>query len=382
LIHDPEKVMFGWLEDEEEGAMISVRGLIERIRESNKKEIRSLKIMQDQCPSVCYKNIKLGETNIDYLQINCSKEFQNSGIDEFRKSIFQTWKPKFGTDVLLSPNEKSLIFSQTTKGEAVSYQFHEVKISSSIPLVVEQTDNLLFEILVLKKDQEEMEEYLYPKAFYPIEKVSFYCQTDAAINGLNCRWCNDWNKCCNGDIEGIKNEKGNITCADASRYGTNNCCYATSSFMVTQFGKSVGTKRIYLVDLFNSDDLRDGVNSIANLTDNNDIRNVIKLIKAKTPIVAGVYYADRYDDEEDTVDPKNHKTDGVTNSPTCHFIVIVGYGINKEGNEYFTFYDPASKENGNSNNNILTIDKTENLIKGKRNNDTKQSYILTEFRLP
>jgi hypothetical protein len=279
------------------------------------------------------------------------------------------------------PGEKSLVTSETNLGDVVYYQFHEAKVGQA-PVAVETTDNFLFEFAVLKEDKGTFEEYLFPMSFYPIEKVPFYCQTDAAINGLDCRWCSDWNKCCNGDIEGIKDEKGNITCADASRYGTNNCCYATSSYMVTQFGKSVGSKRIYLVDLVNNDDLRDGVSSIANLTDNNDIRNVIKLIKSKTPVVVGVFYADRYEDEDDTVNPKNHKTDGVTNSPTCHFIVLVGYGINKEGNEYFTFYDPASKDNGNSNNNILTIYKTENLIKGKRNNDTKQSYILTEFRLP
>ena len=162
MIHDPERVLFSWLEDEGEAAMMSTMGLIEKIRNANKKEIRSLKIMQDQCPSVCYKNIKLGDNALDYLQINCSKEFQNNGIDEYRKSILQTWKPKFGTDVLLSPNEKSLVMSQTTKGEAISYQFHEAKKSTIVPLVTEQTDNLLFEFVVLKKDKDEFEEYLYP----------------------------------------------------------------------------------------------------------------------------------------------------------------------------------------------------------------------------
>jgi hypothetical protein len=382
FIHDPQKIWFAWLQDEEEGEMMSITDLLEQIRKANQEGANMIEILKDECPQSGFTNVPIGDKKLSYLKIKCSGEMLADDFTKITNTTNTQWELKFGEKVLVQPSEKTKIIIETSLGNAAYYQFHEVK-QNTPPAKEELTDNTLLGFAVLDKEAADFEDYLYPQLFYTIKNVPFYCQTDAAINGLDCRWCSNWNKCCNGDIDGIEGKNGTMTCSDKSDYGYNNCCFATSSYMITQFGKSIGTNRAYLANLVNNNDLRDGVTTISNLTDNKDIAKVIDLIKSKTPVVAGVFYADRYDDKDDVVLPKNHKTDGVTHSATCHFIVIVGYGMSKDGSEYFTFYDPAtSKGDGASDNNILTINKDENLIKGKRSNDTKQSYILTEFRLP
>jgi hypothetical protein len=381
-IHEPvcyTETCFGTGTTGEDVSMVNIAKLLADIRKANQEESPTFDVVQDQCPHVCYKNVKIGDKKLSYLQISCSEKFEKGEIDENLKSEIVGWQPSFGQNVIIQPSEKSQVFQETNKGQVVYYQYHQLK-ENALPLKDEMTTNFLFEFAVLQDDASNFEEYLY-HAPYKIKKISFYCQTDAAISGLDCRWCSNWSACCNGDIDGIKDKKGKMTCADGTKYGKNNCCYETSRFMVTQFGKTVGTRRAYIVNLTNVNDLRDGVTPSINLTDNNDIIKVKTLIKDNTPVIAGVFYSGLYEDNTNIVDPKNHKVDGTT-SPTCHFIVLVGYGTNKDGAEYFIFYDPASKTNGTSDYNILTINIGENLIKGKLFNDTKKSYILTEFRLP
>jgi hypothetical protein len=151
------------LEDEEEAEMVDIMSLLDKIREANQKEYQSLEIMQDQCPNVTFKNVPLGDNKVDYLQINCSKAFQNAEIDEERINSLIKVELKFGSNLRLSPSEKSLVYSQTTLGDAIAYQFHEVKKSNTVPLNIEMTDNFLFEFAILKKDKEKFEEYLFPE---------------------------------------------------------------------------------------------------------------------------------------------------------------------------------------------------------------------------
>jgi hypothetical protein len=370
------------MQEEEEGEMVDVMSLLDKIREANQKEYPSLEIMQDQCPNVTYKNVPLGDNKVDYLQINCSKEFQNAEIDEERINSIIKVELKFGQNLMLSPSEKSLVYSQTTKGDAIAYQFHEVKKSNTVPLNIEMTDNFLFEFVILKKDKDNFEEYLFQKANYFISNVNFTYQTEAVINGLDCHWCSNWDPCFNGGKDRIKDENGALKC-ESGKYRTNNCCYETARYMVEQTGSNYGSKlnlNDYLVHLVNSDDCRDGVTSNADISENDTIKKAKKLIKQNTPIIAGVFY--EYNERPaKKKGPGNTTADGSW-SPSNHFVVIVGYGIDMEGKEYFRFYDPASKDFGNDENNKLYFDIQTNFIKGKRTGDSQKKYVLTELRLP
>ncbi len=382
LIHDPESVLFSWLQEEEEGEMVNILNILKNIRNANMKELTNIELYQDQCPNVCYKDVNLGDVKLDYLQINCTKEFEGSEIDENKKLSWSNLSMDFGQKLLIIPNEKALIYTETLKGDAIAYQFHQAKKSSMIPLDIETTDNLLFEFKILKKNKGDFEEYLYPKANYFLSNVNFTYQTEAVINGLDCHWCSNWDPCCNGDIERIKDKNGDLQCENGT-YRKNNCCYETALYMVKQTGSNYGSKlnlSDYIVHLVNNDDCRDGVTSNVDISKDGTILKAKKLIKQNTPVIAGVFY--EYNERPaKKKEPGNTTADGNW-SPSNHFIVIVGYGIDKEGKEYFRFYDPASGNFGNDENNKLYFDTQTNFIKGKRTGDSQKKYVLTELRVP
>lgn len=161
LIHNPKAELFSWLEDEHEAEMISISDLLTQIRNANQQEKPSVEIMQDQCPQVCYKDYTLEGEKLKYLQVNCTKEFENAPIDENITAQLINYKLAFGEKKLVMPGEKSTVIAESISGDVVYYQFHEAKVGQA-PIAAEITDNFLFEFAVLKEDKDKFEEYLYP----------------------------------------------------------------------------------------------------------------------------------------------------------------------------------------------------------------------------
>ena len=160
FIHDPQD-MIVWLQSDEEMASVNILTLLSQIREANKNETDFIQITQDQCPQVCYKNVKLGDETISLLQLNCSKDFENAELNENTQAQFIDWDGLQGEKVIIKPSEKSLRLSETNVGKVTYYKFHEAK-EKPVPEAPEMTDNFLFEIAVPDKDKVNFEEYLYP----------------------------------------------------------------------------------------------------------------------------------------------------------------------------------------------------------------------------
>jgi len=160
LIHNPETTT-GLFDGMEDGAAINIFSLIDDIRKANKNEERMLTISQDKCPLGRYENVKLGENMLSLLQVNCTKDFENTAIDENITNTMYEWKPDFGSKVVVRPGEKAQVFTESTLGKVVYYQFHELKID---PIPTEElTKNLMFEFVVLEKEKQVFEDYIFPK---------------------------------------------------------------------------------------------------------------------------------------------------------------------------------------------------------------------------
>lgn len=115
----------------------------------------------DKCPQGFYKDKKIGDYKLSGLQINCSKDFENAELNESFNGLLKDWTPAFAQRPIIMPGEIKKVFTETTLGKAVYFQFHEVK-QNPAPQAEELTNNLLFEFAVLEKDYKEFEDYLYP----------------------------------------------------------------------------------------------------------------------------------------------------------------------------------------------------------------------------
>jgi hypothetical protein len=159
-IHDPESIWFAWSEDESESEMVSIPDLLLEIRNANLTNNNYYEITKDVCPHVCYENIKLGSYKLDYLQINCTNEFENQEFENGLNS-YVNWGIENDAKALIAPNVKNIVKTQTNKGAAIYYKFYQYEESSS-PLLYEKTNNLLFEFVLLEKDADKFEDYVFP----------------------------------------------------------------------------------------------------------------------------------------------------------------------------------------------------------------------------
>ena len=350
IIHNPLPFI-SWLQDDEEGAMINVVRLMTKIKTANSKEEHILSILKDQCPNVCFKNVTLeNNKKLDLLQINCSERFMNKTIEEGRKTEFISFKTS-GNDVLIAPSEKDRLITETSAGRVCYYRFHEVK-QSPPPRMIEQTNKFLFEFAVLQKDMEAFEEYLFPYARYEVTGVPFLSQANA------------------------EETKAKTGC-------TTGCCKACAEWMVEQKGVTVNHyDRIYLAEAVNYDDLSQGIVPALNDQQFAEAVNYIKSsLKKGKPVMIGTWDSREFDSESKR-GPKawNSKLTGSNNSPTMHFMTIVGYGYDKNSLKYyFRFYDPARDDSENSKNinNRLFINYFTREI---TNNYRNKNYVISECR--
>jgi|WetSurMetagenome_2_1015567.scaffolds.fasta_scaffold07477_8 hypothetical protein len=162
------------------------------------------------------------------------------------------------------------------------------------------------------------------------------------------------------------------------------CCQAASNWMIEQKGVTINhSDRVYFEDAISTTDLTEGVNPI--LSDE-EFKNTISYIKnslrADKPVLFGTWDS-REKKKYPNDDPKayNDKPPGTDNSPTTHYMVIVGYGYDKgQSKYYFRFYDPGRTESteGTSKENKLYIDESTKEIFSTTYRG--MTYKLTEIR--
>jgi len=348
LIHNPENVQFAWTEEMDEGAMINIFSLIEDIRKANKKEEIILTVTQDKCPSGYFKNVKLGENKLSFLQINCTSAFENAMVDETITSTWREWKPKLGSKVVIKPIEKAQVFAESKKvGKVVYYQFHELKTE---PAPTEElTDNLMFEFAVLEKEKHIFEEYLYPKYEHNVS-VTWISQFNTVFE--KCTGC--WTKSC---------------CRRACVYmlGFTNCANCTDSKIAKE--NPVKTTGRLVIAKFTSDDNWETEYNTKTLLKTDEFNNAISYIKNeikyyKHPVVVGVHYSNR-----------GKKPYGNSNKATYHFMVVVGYGEDENG-LYLKLYDPGRTEDYKDKATNIKLYVTDSFVTGKYQG---KDYTITEI---
>jgi hypothetical protein len=298
-------------------------------------------------------------TKLKKVVVSDLKELQNTGI--INKSLY--CESSYSNYLVLAfyeegENEPSLIIQASKQGIDV---FTDTHLKAWMDYLGLLTEDITFNV----------------------NGIGFIHQFDNAVSSLNCHWCSSaLNPCCDGGVDRVKNDATGVLECENGTYKYNNCCYQTSRYMITNYGKPVGNKinlNDFFVLLVNSDDCRDGVTSNTTIAGNETIQKAKEKLKQQTPLLAGVFYEQNVR-KENVVTPQNRSLD-LQNSASNHFIVIVGYDVDEDGREYFIFYDPASSS-GNNKENKLYFDNTLNLIKGKRAGDNEKSYILTEIRIP
>ena len=98
---------------ESEGEMVSITSILKQIHDANKDESNFIRITQDKCPQVCYKDVKLDDdVTVSLVQINCSKEFEDAKIDEGLQIKMLDWTETNGSKVVIQPSEKTKVFTE------------------------------------------------------------------------------------------------------------------------------------------------------------------------------------------------------------------------------------------------------------------------------
>lgn len=152
--------------------------------------------------------------------------------------------------------------------------------------------------------------------------------------------------------------------------------------MITQNGNVVGEKipnSEFLVSLVDSKNLYSGVVTNADISTNSMLAKAKQKIKDGVPLLAGVFYDFKEDKGSKKCVPYNTDINGAS-SPTYHFVVLIGYGVDDNDEEYFLFYDPATSS-GNSDSNKFMFNKQTNIIEATPAGVDSKNYILTEIRL-
>jgi hypothetical protein len=167
-------VWFTWLEEEGEGALLSINDLVNVVRNANTKELKALKIIRDKCQQTAYNKFKIGDKSLTYIHIACGDLMENTEIPfETNTSKNIDWNAKLDANAIyIDPSEVSKVSTVTKDGtKYVRYQFHELKYSEKPFELPQLTENILFHFLVLESEAKDFEEYLYPKSISDTIKI-------------------------------------------------------------------------------------------------------------------------------------------------------------------------------------------------------------------
>ncbi|MCD4834576.1 MAG: fibronectin type III domain-containing protein [Bacteroidales bacterium] len=159
FIHDPEGGFY-MFQDESEAAMIDILSLLSDIRQANLDEQGIYEITKDQCPEVGYKDVTIGDDKLSYLGIKCTDDFEPTE-EEQQNVDFVDWQLEYGEKIKIMPDKKNKVLFESTLGNAIRYKFYEA-IEHDPPMVNEQSNNKLFELLILENEAQSFEKYLFP----------------------------------------------------------------------------------------------------------------------------------------------------------------------------------------------------------------------------
>jgi hypothetical protein len=159
-VHDPES-MIGWLQEDGEGEAVSIPELLLIIRQANINDEKIIEITQDQCPENAYMDVPIGNATLKYFAIHCTDDFETIPTEPGSISFLDWELNDDNKRVQIIPSSKNTTIYETTLGWAKMYKFYETE-ELSPPLDYSESDNLLFEFVILKKDADKFEDYLYP----------------------------------------------------------------------------------------------------------------------------------------------------------------------------------------------------------------------------
>jgi len=158
-IHNPENIV-GIFEDDSEGESVSIPDLLKSIRQANLDYKKIITIMQDGCPENAYKDVSIGDKKLRYFAIHCTDNFETIPTEPQTTSFVDWNLNDESNEVNVIPSQRNTIEYETTLGTAKLYQFFEAE-DASPPLLYNNSDNLLFEFVILKEDADKFEDYLY-----------------------------------------------------------------------------------------------------------------------------------------------------------------------------------------------------------------------------
>jgi hypothetical protein len=190
-----------------------------------------------------------------------------------------------------------------------------------------------------------------------LDNVQFISQFDESIFG-QCTGC--WSSsCCRRAAEYMMGNTNIANCSDSIIARTAPSMSVLGKINIATFSNNsvTYTKETYNAAILNYDlsSTEEGLNYI------------IDRLRAGKPVLIGIHYTN------------GSKPPNNTNRATRHFMVVVGYKKDANGQESFRYYDPGRKTetDGASINNKLIVDKTQNSISGTYKNT--ETCTITEI---
>jgi hypothetical protein len=335
LIHDPQTILFSFLQDEEEGEMGSflVSPMIEAIRKANIDKKESLELEQKKNTTAITDNIKLGNKTLTHIGLKVGNSL---APQDLFKEFTETLK--------IDPREYSRSsFSYENDNEKyVKYEFHQLETTQLPSPYVNTTapgNKTVVQFVVKASEANSFEEYLYAVEEVYIDGVNWISQTNATFNGETCWGPPNW------------------------------CCCTASKQILSQFGVTP-VNRICIAELSSPDDF-------SSVTPNGSFEDGLAVLetyikprdKGGEPILIGLHYPK-------TEDPGYRNTC----TATFHYMVIVGKGYDSQKKQdYYRFYDVGrdNETDGANPQNRLYADKQNRTFSCTYRSKT---YTITEIR--
>ncbi|MDR0691805.1 MAG: C39 family peptidase, partial [Prevotellaceae bacterium] len=351
LISDPQRLWFKSWQDEEEGEMVSgpyaeknILDFLNAIRKINYSDTIKIYDKSISCPDGCVaSNLKLGEKILSEIRLTTNTASPITDEYVFIKASEQFIK---SCEECIDDSYAKLVFTD--------HHSEKYPVSTGLERV---------SIIVKRVELPVLQNYLYTEKQIEqeimVENISWVSQKDESLFG-KCTGC--WtSSCCRRAAEYMMGNTSMANCADSAIAVS--APYMTTSGNITTayFNDNISA---YTLATYNSAAL----NYNAAKT-NEAVEYVKSRLKSNRPVLIGVHYVNK------KLDPPNN-----INRATRHFMVIIGYVKEKNGTEYFLFYDPGrlmdDQADATSPNNKFIINLQQGSIQG--NYDDK-IYTITEI---
>ena len=188
LIHNPEKILFSWAQDEEEGAMFnqnmtkeSIKLVLESIRIANSDKKEFLDLSSFRFSKGTTINLKLDDFTLDYISVDISmgKSANNEA------NLFQ-FDP-----LMIKPSEinrEDMDTPEGYSGDFVRYVFQRYNKNTTSPVNAEYliSEEAAIEIVIRLEDVEEFEDFIFGEDRKIVIRINrFRNNSDRTIGLLN-----------------------------------------------------------------------------------------------------------------------------------------------------------------------------------------------------